>query len=57
MIVVGKHNSEKMFAVVNLDDFVELLDYVIVSLNDGDLNGIYRDETQEAVPYPQAEMA
>tara|TARA_R100001244_G_scaffold22446_1_gene23524 strand:+ start:1264 stop:1437 length:174 start_codon:yes stop_codon:yes gene_type:complete len=57
MIVVGKHNSEKMFAIVNLDDFVELLNYVIVSLEDGDLNGIYRDEAEEAVPNQQTEMA
>jgi len=46
-----------MFAIVDLDDFVDLLTYLVVSLEDGDLNGIYRDEAEEAVPNQQAEMA
>ena len=46
-----------MFAIVDLDDFVDLLTYLVVSLEDGDLNGIYRDEVKEAVPHQQAEMA
>jgi len=29
MVVVGKHNSEKMFAIVDLDDFIKILSHAV----------------------------